>query len=59
VFRFDLYAAGVAAWSGSRNTTRLQHLLLGCCDKVEVTGMCVVRVLLSVMQLSVDIFVLG
>jgi hypothetical protein len=59
VFRFKLYAAGVVAWSDSRNTMHLRPLLLGCCAKVEVTGMCVIRVLLSGMQLSVGMFVLG
>jgi hypothetical protein len=59
VFRFELYAVGVVAWSCSQNTTRLRPLLFDCGAKVEGTGMCVVRVLLSVIQLSVGIFVLG
>jgi hypothetical protein len=59
VFRFELYAVGVFVWSCSQNMTRLRPLLLGCGAKVEATGMCVFRVLLSVMQLSVGIFVLG
>jgi hypothetical protein len=50
VFRFELYAAGVVAWF---------PILLGCCANVEVVGMCVVNVLLSVIQLSVGIFILG
>jgi hypothetical protein len=56
VFIFELYAVGVVVWSCSRNATRLRPLLLGCGAKVEAMGMCV---LLSVMQLSVGIFVLG
>jgi hypothetical protein len=58
VFRFELYAAGVCCRLSSLNITRLRPLLLGCCTKVDVVGMCVFRVLMSVMQLSVGILVL-
>jgi hypothetical protein len=59
VFRFEVYAAGVCGRLASLNITRLRPLLLSCCAKVDVVGMCVVRVLLSVMQISVGILVLG
>jgi hypothetical protein len=59
VFIFEAYAAGVVSWSGSRKMTRLRPLLLGCCAKVEAACICVVRILLSVIQRSVGIFVLG
>jgi hypothetical protein len=37
----------------------LQPLLIGCCAKVDVVGICAFCVLMSVMQLSVGILVLG
>jgi hypothetical protein len=55
VFIFELYAAGVCGRLASLHIMRLGPLLLGCCAKVDVVGTCIVRVLLSVMQLSVGI----
>jgi hypothetical protein len=59
VFRFELYAACVCGRLASLNIMRLRPLLFGCCAKVDVVGMCVVRVFLSVMHLSVVILILG
>jgi hypothetical protein len=44
VFRFELYAAGVCGRLASLDITRVRPLLLGCCAKVDVVGMCVVHV---------------
>jgi hypothetical protein len=49
VFRFEFYAAGVSSRLASLNITRLRPLLLGYCAKVDMVGMCVVHVLLSVL----------